>query len=87
MRKAAIGLCLALATSACQTVPVAAPAPQVSCPERRHYTAAEEKAIGQAIEALDAANPLVGAMTDYTALLKEIEACEKATGATFEVTP
>lgn len=76
MRRAALAGLILL--QACATPSAPTPGPVAVCPARRHYTPAEERAIGQAIASLPPASPLVGAMIDYTALLKQVEACEKS---------
>lgn len=62
-----------LAAGGCATVPSV----KTICPPMRQYTQAEQKALSDAVTALDVASPLIGAMEDYGALRDAVRACRK----------
>jgi hypothetical protein len=66
---------LGLLLSACASEPAAQPVP--ICPPVKIYAKAQESALANAIAALPADSPLIGAMLDYARLRAAARACAK----------
>lgn len=73
-----LALLAAFALSGCVTVKVAS---QPICLPQVAYSPAQEKAMGDALAALSASNPLVGFVTDAIAMRRANSAVCQVTGA------
>ena len=61
--------------SGCATAPPASPVTVVTCLPLKSYTAIEEQALATALEALQAGDPFIQAMTDYGQMRAADRAC------------
>lgn len=75
---AVLGVVYALASCATTSPAKPLPAPVITtvCPPLKTYTAAEQHALADALEQLNPANPLIGAMADYGQLRSAVRACK-----------
>lgn len=70
-----IGLAVSLGLLLCACASEPAAQPVLLCPPVKTYTKAEEAALADAVGALRAGNPLIGAMLDYGRLRAAARAC------------
>jgi hypothetical protein len=73
--RAAILACLLLCGCATQQAPKPVAVTTTVCVPLKTWTPAQEAAMADALQALEPANPLVGAMTDYGAMRAADRAC------------